>query len=421
MKKHLLVVKAALSLLLLSSSLAVAQPTTPNLVINGDFEQRNSPPHGPGRSGGDTNIGPIQIPYARYADLKYWNRTQTVNSQPSVPAYIASDGQSGSNTSDYGITAHNSPSCIFIGRHDATGDKSHDDFVTQELSQPLSAGHLYHVEFWTLRLGSSQFHTKLAISITSNIPTYDGVPNSLIPSPGSKVLISPDIQQYYTWVRVAGDITIPVNDTGNNKWFTIGNDRSDQTYDPSLPDNGLNGMGFAIDDVSLVDMGCATIAAPRPLSWTYNVPPRRIRVRIPAASGATSYNWYIDGSLQSTHGTFTDVPYSILVDCDTPVILEVEAVYGTCVSQRIHQYFYPEECQVGSSSRVAAAYPNPATESISIPADVTGATLVNDKGKTLQRADASGKLNVQAIPDGLYNLQMMQNGKLINQRIQIKH
>ena len=84
---------------------------------------------------------------------------------------------------------------------------------------------------------------------------------------------------------------------------------------------------------------------------------------------------------------------------------------------------------MGSSSRTAAAssdsvpvaYPNPATESISIPADVTGATLVNDKGKTLQRADASGKLDVQAIPDGLYNLQMMQDGKLINQRIQVKH
>ena len=67
------------------------------------------------------------------------------------------------------------------------------------------------------------------------------------------------------------------------------------------------------------------------------------------------------------------------------------------------------------------AYPNPAAESIVIPNWAVGATLVNDKGKAVGRRDNSGKLDVQSLPDGVYNLQMMKNGKRINQRIQVKH
>lgn len=64
---------------------------------------------------------------------------------------------------------------------------------------------------------------------------------------------------------------------------------------------------------------------------------------------------------------------------------------------------------------------HPATENITLSSGVKNATLVNDKGKALRKADASGKLDVQNLPEGLYNLQMMRNDKLINQRIQVKH
>lgn len=67
------------------------------------------------------------------------------------------------------------------------------------------------------------------------------------------------------------------------------------------------------------------------------------------------------------------------------------------------------------------AYPNPVAEALTLPEGVTEATLVNSQGRAVQSADRSGHLNTQELPDGLYNLQMHWDGKLINQRIQVKH
>jgi hypothetical protein len=74
-----------------------------------------------------------------------------------------------------------------------------------------------------------------------------------------------------------------------------------------------------------------------------------------------------------------------------------------------------------AASGVMLAYPNPARESLTVPGDVKKATLLNNQGRAVQQSDASGKLNVQSLPDGLYNLQMQQDGRLINQRIEVKH
>jgi len=69
----------------------------------------------------------------------------------------------------------------------------------------------------------------------------------------------------------------------------------------------------------------------------------------------------------------------------------------------------------------ATAYPNPVAESLTLPEGVTEATLLNSQGRAVQKADMSGHLNTQELPDGLYNLQMHKDGQLINQRIQVKH
>jgi hypothetical protein len=74
-----------------------------------------------------------------------------------------------------------------------------------------------------------------------------------------------------------------------------------------------------------------------------------------------------------------------------------------------------------TSDVVGTAYPNPATESLTIPAGAENATLFDKQGSIIKHTDKAGKLDVQSLPEGLYNLQMMQNGKLINQRIQVKH
>lgn len=67
------------------------------------------------------------------------------------------------------------------------------------------------------------------------------------------------------------------------------------------------------------------------------------------------------------------------------------------------------------------AYPNPVAESLTLPEGVVEATLLNSQGRAVQKADMSGHLNTQELPDGLYNLQMYKDGQLINQRIQVKH
>jgi hypothetical protein len=99
-------------------------------------------------------------------------------------------------------------------------------------------------------------------------------------------------------------------------------------------------------------------------------------------------------------------------------------VTGLCGSGGTVVDVYWDACDAPSpTSRTSAttAYPNPAAETIVIPEGIAGATLVSDKGKVMGVVDRDGRIDVRSLPDGLYNMQMMQNGKLINQRIQVKH
>lgn len=76
----------------------------------------------------------------------------------------------------------------------------------------------------------------------------------------------------------------------------------------------------------------------------------------------------------------------------------------------------PEE-----QSRVTMAYPNPVSEILTLPKNTDKVMLLNLKGMPVRASTESGRLNVQSLPDGLYNLQIQQNGKIFNQHIQIKH
>lgn len=84
------------------------------------------------------------------------------------------------------------------------------------------------------------------------------------------------------------------------------------------------------------------------------------------------------------------------------------------------QVAYPCDPPSGTF-RTANAYPNPASETLTMPEKAEGGVLLNSHGSVVQRPDTGGKLNVRNLPAGLYNLQMRQVGKLINQRIEVKH
>jgi hypothetical protein len=435
MSKILHVAAFTVSIILFYSKMATAQ-TTPNLVTNGDLEARNHAPHGPGPSGGQGNIGPIDSNH-RYADLQNWHYPPSPSSFSQSPTYRASDGETGVTTTTfaeefgyygYGFTAHSGISCVSIMQHDVTGDNGADDFITQQLNQPLLAGHSYHVEFWALRLPGAAFRTKLALSITAGDPTYNAAQNTLSPSPGNKVVVSGDIQQRSVWTRIIGDIVIPNSET-TNQWVSVGYDRSGQTYDASAIHDPIGGINFAIDDISLVDMGCAP--APSPVAYQYgqqdddcynvahfhftnydatltytfnrgNGNPSFIRN---AGTSPGDFIVKVSGNQMDAGASFTITATST---CGTSTTSgEIEATYQ-CVG-------------ISAAATKTTAYPNPAAESITAPDGAENAVLVNDQGKTLKTADKSGKVDVQNLPDGLYNLRMLQKGKLINQRIQVKH
>ena len=70
---------------------------------------------------------------------------------------------------------------------------------------------------------------------------------------------------------------------------------------------------------------------------------------------------------------------------------------------------------------IVTAYPNPVADHLILPEQVNNAALFNSQGKLVQQADGHGTLNVQTLPDGLYNLRMQQDGKMVNQHIEVKH
>jgi hypothetical protein len=75
----------------------------------------------------------------------------------------------------------------------------------------------------------------------------------------------------------------------------------------------------------------------------------------------------------------------------------------------------------GLAPEAVTAYPNPASETLTLPAGATSAVLLNSQGREVQRGAAVGILDVRQLPAGLYNLQTHQNGKVVNQRIEVKH
>jgi hypothetical protein len=92
---------------------------------------------------------------------------------------------------------------------------------------------------------------------------------------------------------------------------------------------------------------------------------------------------------------------------------------GVATTSQLYQAdFCTDPIQV---ARATTAYPNPASESLTVPKGATDAVLLNGQGKAVAQPDKAGRLDVQRLPAGLYNLQMQQGSKRINQRIEVKH
>jgi hypothetical protein len=390
-------------------------------VANGDFETRSQPPQGPAN---------IYGPGARYDDLPEWQGIPPQTSLNSAGGdYLASpaaDAQVNPLGNPYGgpFTPHGGTGCVAIRRSPSTTGA---DQGMYEVARVVP-GHTYQVDFYVLRRPTSHYAEKLVMLFSIFPPTWttSGGVKTIAPSPYATIT-TPPISDYQNWTHVTGTFVAQGNYTydPNRTIVTITYDRSLATYDPNVYALSNGDDYYAIDDVSITDLTCLASAAtaPGPISGYYSPGVGTLDVSVDPAPDVISYNWYKDGQMSRGHGN-NNTWRGPRDECGSPTV-EVEAVFACGISPRTSRTFPGPTtgCNGPVLERTAniTAYPNPAAESITIPAGAEGASLVNDKGRTIQKADASGKLDVQSLPEGLYNLQMMQNGKLINQRIQVKH
>ena len=302
----------------------------------------------------------------------------------------------------------------------------HDQFITQQVT--LLPNHRYQAGFWTLRRYG--YAERMSLTVTTQTPLYDTSPTSARP-PYGRITSSP-IHSTNTWTQVSGYfVTPPSTNTTISSYITIGYDRSNGEYDAA----GVSPDEYVIDDVSLVDLGCNTPAAP-------------ILTQVDV-QGDDCYNvahFSID-NFDSTTGTtysFTKIAnnpavlwwYStghFIVKISGPSSWPASATFtittknscgATATSaQTVANYYCVgiQSARTTSTSPTLTASPNPVSESLALPQGVTHATLLNSYGKPMQLPNTSGRLDVRALPAGLYNLQMEQNGKTTNQRIEVKH
>ena len=392
-------------------------------VVNGDFETRTQDPQGPNNIYG---VG------SRYDDLPNWEVIVGSNSIEGTGDYLASpaaDPSMNPYITPYGgaFAPHNgSMGCIALRRNRSFG---RDQGVYE--AALVIPGHTYQVDFYVLRRPLGNYAEKIRLIVTNQPPSRTSVSSgyTIYPTPYATIT-SPAISDYNNWTHVTGSF-VAQGATNGSAYTFIGltYDQALAPYDPQVYSlsNVYGSEYYAIDDVSLTDLtACAATLStiPGPIGGYYNYAVGRLDAEIPEVPGALRYNWYRDGVLSLGRGNFNSW-LGVRNECGSPTIT-VEAVLPCGTTVRTSRIFQGPTtgCQGGVlDGRVAntTAYPNPATESITIPEGAESATLVNDKGKVLQKADATGKVDIQALPNGLYNLQIMRDGKLINQRIQVKH
>jgi hypothetical protein len=456
MKNRLLSLKVALSLLLLCSGLADAQP---NLINNGDFESRrnNQPPQGA------ANIGPVDS-YHPYDDLPNWIHTPyTVSNSPT---FLATDGVAnttpygtygGANSTtyydyyqsygvNYSFSPHAGKGCVILAQHDVPSDHRYDEMITQQLAAPLQAGHRYQVGYWVLRGVSAQYRTELALSITDGPPSFDGNANTMSPSPGNKVVLSGDIQDMYNWTYVTGFIDIPNNETGN-QWVTIGYARTNQVYDASVPrflpePSHVSFINHIIDDISLIDTGCANQPAPGGYYYAGSASGNLATYQY-VGQGQVSlfmngpYNFTFSSNnssvnLSNTSGRNT----SFYLGPNSGVAITATATNAPCgvsanftfVSNRPYGYsFAPnpasDELTVTATDTpdASAAKQSSVTSEVAFTAELydNHGRKVKTKRNTLGKAAAT--MDVRDLPNGLYNLRISEGKQIISEHIQITH
>jgi hypothetical protein len=395
----------------------------PNLIANGDFETQYATvrPSREQNIKGDRSYYLDELPSWRVPSAGSGPSPVSINATFLATNATNSDVNPNTNSTFYGSfpTHNNSTGCVGLKRsylYPAT-----DGLITQQVA--LTPGHKYQFGYYIMKRPGAGYASKFAFNVINSSSTPALSANNATSSfePAPAVTVTTDLLTSTDWTYVTGSFIAQTPPANTQPWIVIGYDRSAEQTDPNAGGATSGNEVYILDDVSLEDTGVITCAAPGPVTATYNAPAGRVLASIAAVTGASSYNWYFEGSMLSGHST----SIAVIVarnDCFRQYSIQVEAVYPTgCVSARISADARTSGCPSASRVASATAYPNPATESLTIPQGVGNAILLNSQGYPVAKADASGHLDVRNLPAGLYNLQTSQEGKLTNQRIEVKH
>jgi hypothetical protein len=399
-------------------------------VVNGDFEINNQQPQG--------RINIASTPYngpSDYDDLPNWlgvhgtpdylngstrvgvANTLINNDDPAAPyaPYIARSGEG----------------CVKLAATAYLTDRSHDERITQEISG-LTPNRVYVAQFYVRRRPTTYFTRKLSLAVHTAIPQYSGSTPS---TPPYKQIISDYVVDIDNWTLVSGEFVAP----SASCWISIGYDDSDPVVDTSIAyspqPGGQYTLEYIIDDVSVVEKVCPVPDAPvvtqeDPALWncgflgsftidnfdpslTYTL---TLGPKLSASSLQPTSSTFLLRTSADSPGTYT-VPLYRYFTLTATNACQVSATTTNIPADFVCDPYSHDLAAVGAKM----AYPNPSSESLTVPMGATGGVLLNSQGRVVQRTDNAGKLDVRQLPAGLYNLQMQQNGKQVNQRIEVTH
>jgi hypothetical protein len=409
-----------------------------NLIANGDFETQ----YATVRPSQELNIKGNRA--SNVDELPSWlvpsagSGPSTVTSNATFLATNASNPDINPTTTGFTFIGpfaphNNSVGCVGLKR--SLFYPAYDGLITQQVA--LTPGHTYQFSYYIMKRPGAGYASKFAFNVINSSSTPALSANNATSSfqPVPAIIITTDFLTSTNWTYVTGSFTAQTPPANTKSWIVVGYDRSAEQVDPNAGGATSGNEIYIIDDVSLVDMGCIapTLTNGLDLNTDKTCGDKTVRFTVSAQDrannpGATFELTATGSNYVLTYGSADHSSCNIRIRnqssfnvlatatnlCGTGPVFDT----GTFTGSSFLDGCFTNATQ---SPTAATAYPNPATESLTISQSAEQAVLLNSQGQAVQKPDASGKLRVQDLPAGLYNLQMQQDGKLINQRIQVKH
>ncbi|MFT3948035.1 MAG: T9SS type A sorting domain-containing protein [Agriterribacter sp.] len=175
---------------------------------------------------------------------------------------------------------------------------------------------------------------------------------------------------------------------------------------------------------------------PGAITWQWNVPPNRVRLTVNSVQGATSYQWYLNGTLKATTTSAQyDLPMSGNVSCGNSYTFSVKAVGSCGASPESFTYAQMPPCESGfmispnpssdvlvieSSTSSLEKSANPETPDI-VEIELYDKMGVPRQKQKFQRGQKKVTISVTDIPSDIYTLRIYDGQTWQSSKIVIQH